>query len=61
MSAASPAGIEVVGTTSTGFSARPAACSAERMTLELFGSRTTSGADVDSIAATRSAAEGFIV
>ena len=59
--AARPAGIESVGTTSTGFSAARAACSADRITFELFGSRSASGAATDSTAATRSAVEGFML
>ena len=47
--------------TRTGLSASLAACSAERITFELFGSTSTSVAGVASIAARMSAVEGFIV
>ena len=47
--------------TRTGLSVSFAACSAERMTFELFGRTRTSVAGVDSIAATMSAVDGFIV
>ena len=59
-SAARPAGIESVRMTCTSFVARSAACSAARMTFELLGSTKTEGAFVRSMAATRSAADGFI-
>ncbi len=59
--AASPAGIDVVGTTSTVRSAFAAACSAARTMFELFGRMMASSASSDCTARSRSAVDGFIV